>query len=109
MAESQHTAADETSCGKTFSSGYNNLCALIIATFFVAIVSFNLFYPSPSGPPDNGDFSRIFASFSSGPLGFDFWPPIENQEVYQKRFYNFYHRFWRHDEGKGSNGGDVVD
>jgi hypothetical protein len=57
-------------------------------------------YPSPSGPPDNGDFSRIFASFSSGPLEFDFWPSPENQEVYQKRFYNFYHRFWRHDQGK---------
>lgn len=64
------------------------------------IVSFNILYPSPSGPPDNGDFSRIFASFSSGPLGHAFWPSPENQEAYQKRFYNFYHRFWRHDQGK---------
>jgi hypothetical protein len=54
----------------------------------------------PTGPPDNGDFNRIFSSFSSGPLGFDFWPAIENQKVYQQRFDNFYHRFWRHDEGK---------
>ena len=100
MAESQHTAADEASCGNTFSSGYNNLCALIIAAFFVVIASLNFLYPSPSGPPDNGDFNRIFSSFSSGPLGHDFWPPLENQEAYQKRFFNFYHRFWRLDAGR---------
>jgi hypothetical protein len=100
MAESQHTAADETSCGNIFSSGFNNFCSLLIASFCVLIVSFNILYPSPSGPPDNGDFSRIFASFSSGPLGHAFWPSPENQEAYQKRFYNFYHRFWRHDQGK---------
>ena len=100
MAESQHTIGDGRTCGNIFSSGFNNFCSLLIASFFVLIVSFNILYPSPSGPPDNGDFSRIFASFSSGPLEFDFWPPRENQDVYQKRFYNYYHRFWRHDEGK---------
>jgi hypothetical protein len=84
----------------TAHHGFNNPCALLISGFFTGIMLFNLFYPFPSGPPDNGDFNRIFSSFSSGPVGFDFWPPRENEDVYQKRFYNFYHRFWRHDEGK---------
>jgi hypothetical protein len=100
MAESQQMAADGTSCENTFYSGLKNLRALTIAVFFVGIVSFNLLYPSPTGPPDNGDFNRIFASFSSGPVGHDFWPSLENQDAFQKRFHNFYHRFWRHDEGK---------
>jgi hypothetical protein len=100
MAESQHTPTDTTNSENTFSSRVDHLYALIIAAFFVVIVSFNILYPSPSGPPDNGDFNRIFSSFSSGPLGHDFWPPLENQEAYQKRFFNFYHRFWRQDEGR---------
>lgn len=87
-------------CEGVVSSRVNIYCAVLIAGFFVGIVAFNFLYPLPSGPADNGDFNRIFSSFSSGPLGFDFWPPPENQEVYQKRFYNYYHRFWRHDEGK---------
>ena len=81
-------------------SAIQRLAILLIPVLFIGITSFNLLYPIPTGPPDNGDFNRIFSSFSSGPLGLDFWPATENQEVYQQRFYNFYHRFWRNDEGK---------
>ena len=81
-------------------SAIQRLAILLIPVLFIGITSLNLLYPIPTGPPDNGDFNRIFSSFSSGPLGFDFWPATENQKVYQQRFYNFYHRFWRHDEGK---------
>jgi len=72
----------------------------MIAALFVAVVSFDFLYPSPGGPPDNGDFTRIFASFYTGPLRHEFWPSPDNQDVYQKRFFNFYHRFWRYDRGK---------
>jgi hypothetical protein len=80
---------------------FKNLCASIFPAFFVIIVSINILYPLPSGPPDNGDFNRIFDSFSSGPVGHDYWPSIEDQGAYQKRFFNYYHRFWRFDGGKG--------
>lgn len=94
-------AANVENPRNTSSFSFNNLCALTIAAFFVAIVAFNFLYPLPSGPPDNGDFNRIFVSFSSGPLGHDYWPSTENQEAYQKRFFNYYHRFWHFDGGKG--------
>ncbi len=74
-ARSQHPAADTTNQENIFSSRFSSLCAFIITALFVVVVSFNLLYPSPSGPADNGDFARIFGSFSSGPLGHDFWPP----------------------------------
>jgi hypothetical protein len=74
--------------------------ALVISTLFVFGVSLSLLYPFPTGPPDNGDFARIFASFSSGPVGLDFRPTPQNQEAYQKRFFNFYHRFWQLNNGR---------
>ena len=62
---------------------------------FLVTVSLNLLIPTAAGPADNGDFNRIFSSFSTGPVGLDYWPPSENQAAYQERFYNHYHRFWR--------------
>lgn len=78
--------------------GYDKLStfyAAIIACCFVSISLFNILYPEPSGPADNGDFNRTFARFSNGPLGHEYWPDLSDQERYQKRFFNYYHRFWR--------------
>ena len=74
--------------------------ALVVSILFAFGVSLSLLYPSPVGPPDNGDFARIFASFSSGPIGLDFRPTPQDQEAYRKRFFNFYHRFWQLDNGR---------
>lgn len=59
-------------------------------------VSLNIFYPVTKGPRDNGDFTRIFAAFSSGPVGLPFWPTVDDPSYYQ-RFFHFYHRYWRFD------------
>lgn len=71
--------------------------AAAIALLYLALSCFNLFYPSPKGPADNGDFARVFASFSTGPLGLEFWPSPSDTAKYQMRFFNYYHRFWRLD------------
>jgi hypothetical protein len=74
-----------------------NGLAASVGWLYLALSCLNLFYPSPKGPADNGDFARIFASFSTGPLGFEFWPSPADPARYQMRFFNYFHRFWRLD------------
>ncbi len=76
------------------------LCIVLIPFLFLTVSSYNLFFPFPTGPADNGDFTRIFASFSTGPIHCKFWPPQAERQEFRERFFNYYHRFWRHDEGK---------
>lgn len=61
---------------------------------FFAVVTQNLVFPEPRGPADQGDFTRIFTQFSSGPVGLSFWPEPSDPS-YAVRFFHFYHRWWR--------------
>jgi len=72
--------------------------ALLVSLLFAALLLANLLYPVPKGPYDNGDFKRIFATFSSGPRDLPFWPPDTTSTDFYRRF-SFYHRYWRLDDG----------
>lgn len=72
--------------------------ALVVALAFLALLVANFVYPVAKGPYDNGDFKRIFATFSSGPGELSFWPADTRSEEFQRRFW-YFHRFWRLDGG----------
>ena len=67
--------------------------AAAVGLAFVAIVLANLMVPEPRGPADQGDFTRIFASFSSGPRGLPLWPAPGDPRV-EERFFHQYLRHW---------------
>ncbi len=69
-----------------------------MALIFAGLLVVSLCYPSPQGPGDNGDFGRLFGSFSTGPVGLEHWPPSTDPS-WQARFFSFHHRFWRRDGG----------
>jgi hypothetical protein len=74
------------------------VAALAVALGFLALLVANLVHPVATGPYDNGDFKRIFATFSTGPGDLEFWPPDTTSDQFRRRF-SYFHRFWRLDGG----------
>ena len=68
----------------------NSWAAAGVSACFAIGLIVNMCYPTPAGPADNGDFYRIFASFSSGPFG----DLSEDQ-----RYDSYYLRYWKLDAG----------
>jgi hypothetical protein len=62
-----------------------------MSAIFVGVLTFNLCFPTPRGPADNGDFFRVFAAFSSGPVGFTS-PPAPGDPSYDARFFRHFLR-----------------
>ncbi len=62
-----------------------------------ALAALALVYPSPAGPPDNGDFMRVFSAFSTGPEGLPAFADRSDPETFGQRYFYFYHRYWRLD------------
>lgn len=74
------------------------VAASAVAVVFCALSIWNLCYPQAQGLSDQGDFVRIFASFSSGPASLAFWPAPDDPTS-RLRFFHFYLRKWRLDGG----------
>jgi len=75
-----------------------HVAALVVTLAFLALLVANLAHPVAKGPCDNGDFKRIFATFSTGPGELSFWPADTRSDEFQRRFW-YFHRFWRLDGG----------
>lgn len=68
--------------------------ALAVSAAFVALLTFNLCAPTPRGPADNGDFFRVSAAFSPGPVGLEPFPG-PGDPSYRARFFRHFLRHWK--------------
>jgi len=69
--------------------------ALAVSIVVTALAGFALLFPAPTGPPDNGDFIRIFEVFSTGPEGMPPLPAHVDLATRGRRYFHFYLRYWR--------------